>query len=495
MRKLLFLLAPTVFFSMACNNQGKKEGESEKRQTPFDLFTPVKPDFTTTTVILPEGWKYEVLFSEKKDSVKKADGSKHPAKGMHDFTAYIPLEGSNIHGYLYVNHETGGRNDNLGDGGGGTIFEVELHDGRWQVIGDFRHIDFSTVGGTLRNCGGTVTPQKTILTAEEAEPENNKALHPLIRDTSDYNGMKRYLNYGWMVEVDPFSGKAMRKIYAMGRFQHEDAYCDPDGRTVYLTDDNNPAVFFKFIAAAPGDYSSGQLYAYRQSDDGASGEWLALPMTMDSLVKIRNVAIRMGATLFIRHEWIDGTDGKIFITETGSDYFDWTQPIAMGGKPANYFDKLKKEENKYADLYGRILVFDAAANKMRVFLEGGTSPADSTLNFANPDGLCIQSLGGKNYLVISEDLNGISSNRVSRQAFDKGETYNEIYFLELSTEHPTLDDLHRFMAAPRGCETTGSSFTPDGSSYFVSIQHPDEANPEPFNTSAVIAIVFNKPVM
>ena len=51
-----------------------------------------------------------------------------------------------------------------------------------------------------------------------------------------------------MVEVDPKTNKAIHKIYAMGRYMHEDAHCMPDRKTVYLSDDADPAVFFKFIA-------------------------------------------------------------------------------------------------------------------------------------------------------------------------------------------------------------------------------------------------------
>ena len=69
---------------------------------------------------------------------------------------------------------------------------------------------------------------------------------------------------------------------------------------------------------------------------------------------------------------------------------------------------------------------------------------------------------------------------------------NEIYFLEMSIANPTLDDLQRFMAAPRGCETTGGKFTPDGKTFFVSIQHPDKNNTPPFDKTVVIAVYFSK---
>ncbi len=456
----------------------------------FTLFKPVSATYSNQEPIIPEGMKYDILFREEFDLVKKADGTKVPARGSHDFTAYIPINGSSEHGLLYVSHEEHKWNDNLGDGGGGTIFELKKENGTWKTVGDFRHIDFSSVGGTMRNCGGALTPHNTILTAEEIEPKNNAEIFNAIRDMSDFNGMPRYLNYGWVVEVDPMSGKAIKKLYGMGRFEHEDVHCSTDGKTVYLTDDASPAIIYKFVAEKKGDYSKGQLYAYRQSADGESGDWLTLPMQMDSLLNTREVALRRGATMFIRHEWIDEANGKIYISETGNASFNWDEAIAIGGKPAKHFQRLKKEGNNYEDPFGRMLELDIATNKLRVFVEGGISK-DSTINFSAPDGLSVLNSGGKSYLAINED--GNSTMWVNKPGVNKKETYNEIFFIDQSIQNATVNDLKMFMAGPRGCETTGGTFTPDGKTYFVSIQHPDTNNAVPFNRSLVVAITgFNQ---
>ena len=92
------------------------------------------------------------------------------------------------------------------------------------------------------------------------------------------------------------------------------------------------------------------------------------------------------------------------------------------------------------------------------------------------------------YLVISEDTHGNKNGNASAAVNAKGETYNEVFFLDLSIQNPTFEDLKRFMMAPEGCETTGNYFTPDGKTYFVSIQHPSTINPPPFDKSSVIAI-------
>lgn len=476
MHKVIF---PCLFLLEACNTAN----------TPKELFIPVNANFDNRTVIIPTGFKYQTLFAEG-DPVASISGAKAPAKGSQDLIVYIPIDNSSEHGLLYVSHESHKPNAILGDGGGATIFEVKKMNGEWKVEGDFKSVDFSTVGETFRNCGGTLTPHGTILTAEEEFPTSNEEIYNVdgITDTSDYNGRKKYLNYGFMVEVDPKSGRALRKLITMGRYSHEDAHCMPDGKTVYLTSDSKPAVIFKFVAEQKGDYSKGQLYAYAQSEDAESGKWITLPMQEDSLLNITDVAVRMGAGMGIRHEWADVVNNKLYITETGSDEFSFAREMANGGKPFHYFKALQTGENTYKDVYGRVLELDLTTNKLRVLLQGGVMPGDSTFCFSNPDAMTVLNTNGKNYLVLSEDCNGNKNGRVSTEAQQRGETYNEVYFLDLAQANPALEDLKRFMAAPEGCETTGNCFTPDGKSYFVSIQHPSSTNPSPFNRTTVIAV-------
>jgi len=476
----LVLVAIATSF-IACNNDRTDSNKG-------DLFESVSPNFSTQVPLMPDGFTYQILFMTG-DEVVTNDGQKTASKSNHDFVTYIPIEGSNEHGYLYVGHESHDTNNILGDGGAGTIFEVKKQDTTWTVIGDKHAIDFSSVGYTLRNCGGTLAPSNTILTAEECEPKSNLELltkHE-FRDTTDLNGRKRYLNYGWMVEVDPTSKKATQKLWQMGRYEHEDAQCMPDGKTVYLTDDATPAVLFKFVAQEKNQYDEGQLYAYKQSDDAQSGSWLELPMQIDSMLVARDVAIKKGATLFVRHEWIEAVGDKLYITETGNDKIDFEHAIKMGGKPAAHFNNLKNGEYTYSDPYGRLLVLDLNTNKVESFLNGGIINNDTLHCFSNPDALTAVVKNGKTYLVISEDINGATGFNRNGNSTD-GKTFNEVYFLDIAIQQPKLTDLKRFMVGPRGCETTGDMFTPDGKSYFLSIQSPASDNQPPFNKSGVIAI-------
>ncbi len=396
---------------------------------------------------------------------------------------------------MYVGHETNTASDLLGDGGGATIIEVKKEKGHWKSIGKKYNVDFSAVGGTYDNCSGAYTAKGTILSAEEFPPESNVELFKKgkgTRDTSDLNGLKRWQQMGWMVEVDPVSKKALSKLYSMGRFSHEAALVMPDNKTVYLTDDYKPSVFFKFIAEKENEFSKGQLYAYKQSADEKSGSWISLPMEMDSLVIIREVAIRMGATMFVRMEWLTLVDGKIYISETGADDFSLDTHIRSGGFPASHIAENKTDKG-HDYPYGALLVFDPESNEMKALIKGGKGKKDPSKHFSNPDGIAYGIVHGKKYLVINEDLVGNTKGRTNEEGEKTGKYTNEIWWLDLSIPNPTIDDLQRFLTAPVGSETTGGYFTPDGSTYFVNIQHPDKGNHPPFNKSVTIAITgFDK---
>ncbi len=454
-------------------------------------FISIQSNFDTDSLLLPEGFTYRVLFQEKTDSVTRADGAKFPAKGNHDLSVFIPDEQSpETKGLLYISHETKYADPNLGDGGGATVFEIELINGKWEVTGDFNHVDFSSVGYTNRNCGGSLTPNGTVFTCEESWAWNTEYLFQGGKghtDTSWVNGLSVWQNMGYIVEVNPRTRQVLKKHYKMGKFVHEDALCSADGRTVYLTDDMSPGVFFKFETIKPFDYSDGQLYAYQQSQDGESGTWLKLPMDMESLINCEEIAKSMGATLFIRHEWIEEVNGKLYICETGEDHFDWTDAIANGGRVSNYTkEKLGEGGSKFDDPFGRILEFDPATNKMRSYLEGGFF-LDSLACFSNPDCNTSVNIGGRTYLVLSEDINWYDRGRVDKAAEMKKDFFNELYFLDMSIENPTVDDLFRFCIAPRGSETTGVIFLPDGS-MIMNIQHPKSTNTGVFTRSTTVIV-------
>lgn len=506
MRTLQLLLISSILISCTSkSNQEKKiikeikvnvldslETVSIEKETtiPLDsIFTCIDTNFINKTLLLPEGFSAQIIFREKDSKVVVNDSVSAPAKGNHDMLAFLPDSDNN--GWLFVSHELKGSNAILGDGGGATMFSVAKNDSNWDVTSPYHHVDFSTVRGTDRNCGGSVAPNGMIYTCEEHQGSSNSYFYRKGKghtDTSDVGNLKFHENIGYIVEVDPKTRKATQKIYAMGCYFHEDLEFMEDRKTVYLTDDKQPGVWFKFIADKEDDYSQGQLYAYQQSMDGDSGTWLTLPRDTASMINIREIAIEMGASIFMRHEWVVRKGNKIYIAETGHDHTDWTKPINKGAIPAKHYrDYLNPEENIYEDVFGRILVFDTETNKMSVYLEGGIGVDGATV-FSNPDCITMTNQGGKDYLVICEDINDNSKGRVPQHAERKNHWYTELYFLDLSIEKPTVNDLHRFAVSPMGAEFTGAIFTPDNKTMFLNVQHPNWSNGAPYNRSVTVAI-------
>lgn len=270
----------------------------------------------------------------------------------------------------------------------------------------------------------------------------------------------------------------------MGRFSHEAAQVMPDGRTVYLTDDFSGGCFFKFVANTFGDYSTGQLFAYKQF--GSTGTWLPMPMNRDSLNNARDVAQRLGATLFIRLEDIDmDSQGNIYIAETGADSVDLSSYITNGGVVANHLVSKSVGSGKYDDPYGRVLKLDPITLGLSVLVEGGTS-SDGKSNFASVDNIQIDRT--RNIIYLQEDLIATGRNRNPSHITASNQIICEVYALNLSVPNATVNDLKRFAVFPKGAEATGGYFTPDYNNFFINVQHPASGNGAPFNVSTTVCI-------
>ncbi len=94
----------------------------------------------------------------------------------------------------------------------------------------------SSIGGTLGNCAGGLTPWGSWLTCEET-----------ILDFSAIGGKKH--GYVFETAADP-AGSVARPIVEMGRFVHEAVAVDPDTGIVYETEDSrNLSGLFRFKPA------------------------------------------------------------------------------------------------------------------------------------------------------------------------------------------------------------------------------------------------------
>lgn len=527
----------TLWFVLCCF------GLSLNAQTIFDETIEVPAGYTPTEVVLPPSpLSVQVLFVGGTDEVQTTPTYGNPAgttlaKEWHDFIGFTPDNASGDLGWVSVNHERIVADDNIGDGGGMTVFKVKrADDGTLEIVdqtlsdgrsGQFFNVDFAnTVGETGMNCGGiTSIVDGRIWTAEEWFRSSNGSI-AAVRDTApftiqnsgipgwDGRTLEKYENFNYMVEIDPREAKAIRKQYNWGRQPFEGGAVAPDNRTVYLGPDATPGFFGMFVANTPGDFTKGTLFAHKHDKPG----WQWTPIwefgfdpdgpfgpaePLDYFLNHTEGAVAKGATMYNRIEWvaINPENNFVYFTATGRDNpgSRWADENADGAvHHPDYIARAQAQglsspnDPDYTDYYGSIWEYNPMTSETRLYLQGGPFFADSPAEAAypdkhlsNPDGLNVMQINGKSYLVIQEDLNGTSNGRVPAGVTNRT---CELFILDLSIPNPSLNDLIRLTVVPAGAEVTGAQPTSDGKSLLVNVQHPRTDNPFPFNHSLTMAI-------
>jgi hypothetical protein len=355
--------------------------------------------------------------------------------------------------------------------------------------------------GTFANCACGITPWGTYLTCEEnfhswfvkpsGDPDRWQSAFPSQRrnnhrwhEFDDRFDLDRHPNefnrFGWVVEVDPYDPASLPvKRTALGRFNHESAFTRlaKDGRVVvYMGDDERFECIYKFVTRDRHDprhrarnrnlLDHGTLFAARFDDDGR-GVWLPLVQgetgleasdgfhaQADVAIHTRVAARNVGATPMDRPEWvaIHPHTGELFVSLTNNHRRgEAGMPGADAANP------------RIHNLGGHVVRWredggDAAATAFEwdVFLLGGRDErADSQTgdDFACPDTLRFAPNG---LLWIGTD--GARACGLGNDA--------------LLVADPATGVVRRFFTGPRGCEITGLTFTPDGCTAFVNVQHP-----------------------
>ncbi|TWS95696.1 PhoX family phosphatase [Reyranella sp. CPCC 100927] len=377
----------------------------------------------------------------------------------------------------------------------------------------------TSVLGMMNNCSGGKTPWGTILTGEEnihmyfsgetsgPEAANHRrfgvggkgtvypwwARHDARFDVAkEPNEANRF---GWLVEIDPYDPMSMPvKRTALGRFKHEagTVVVNNDGRVVvYCGDDEKFEYVYRFVSDGRFDATNrganrelldhGTLSVARFDADGTV-RWLKLrhgegPLNAangfasqaDVQIEARRAADLMGATKMDRPEDIEANPvtGVVYVVLTNNSDRTPEQVDAVNPRAKNYYGQIValqppggrgKDADHAADTFRWELPLLAGdPNKP----EHGAKYPQGISNggwFSCPDNIAFDPQGR---LWIATD-----------QGTDWPRTGIADGIWACETEGASAYVTKCFFAVPIGAEMCGPEFTPDGKTFFVSVQHP-----------------------
>ncbi len=399
--------------------------------------------------------------------------------------------------------------------------------------------------GTLNNCGNGWTPWGTYLTCEEnfngyfgwngartpSALENRYGLSAngfgylwhTVDPRFDINAHPNEPNrHGWVVEIDPFNpgGKAIKRT-ALGRFKHENAACvvAANGRVVvYMGCDERNEYIYKFVSAGTFDAANpssaanrnlladGTLYVARfdagatAGDRMGTGAWIPLTYGIgalttangftsqgDVLIRARQAADRVGATMMDRPEWVAANPknpAQAYVTLTNNNRRGGTTSNNPDGSTtAGSARPPVDEANPRANnVWGHILRFTGDGDDATSLtfswdlfvVAGQPSVTDARAPSANitadnlfnsPDGLAFDDFGR---LWIQTD-----------GSYANGGDFAGMGNNQMLVADPQTKEIRRFLVGPAGCEITGITWTPDRTTMFVNVQHPGEVGSHP----------------
>ena len=438
-RRFTFGLTSTAFAGLAlsgCATSGLGSGVEAAGG-----YGPLVPD-PAGLLDLPRGFSYRIIskFGDRMD-----DG--HFVPDRADGMGAIRLDDRRV--ALVRNHELQPKHAGTGPFRAAASASVPAFDrgadgqplpgGTTTILYDYRsgrvESQHLSLVGTIRNCAGGTTPWGTWLTCEEDVSKAGK------------NGLKR--DHGWVFEV-PAAHRGIANpvpLTAMGRFNHEAATVDPRTGIVYLTEDQDDSLFYRFLPESRGQFARGgrlQALAFRDRALGADSrnwngvtfpiqstrdvDWIDMPNPESPEDDLRTRGHAQGAVLFARGEGIHFGNGELYFCCTNGGAAKLSQ--IMRYRPSR-FEGQPGEKGE--------------PGKLQLFVE---STSEAMLNFG--DNIVVAPHG---HLIVCEDQ------------------YGEVVDNHLRGITPT-GSVYALARLREQTELAGACFAPDGRTMFVNVYGP-----------------------
>jgi len=397
---------------------------------------------------LPKGFRYR-SFAWAGEML----GDGYPSPGSCDGMGVVNDQDGVV--TLIRNHELRGSSGPIGDprkawditGGGASTLRFDT---RTERMLDSR----ISLGGTVNNCAGGVTPWGTWLSCEEA-PVTPELMH-LGGDSRQrlWHLKNAQKSHGYVFEVHPEGESEPRPIVEMGQFYHEAVAIDPQTGVVYMTEDAKPnAGLYRYLPKMPGQLQAGgqlqmlKVDGYRELTYAVplnrplAFDWVDIadpglghsPGTHDGAGVVAQ-GIAAGGTAFVSLEGCGFHEGSIYFTSKSG-----------GGARS-----------------GQIFRLDIATGTLALIFEAARED-----HFTGPDNIIVSPRGS---LMICEDRLGV----FTKGQYIAGLNGQNGLFAFCQT-NPQLDGIHAGHDLRRtalGSEWAGVCFSADGQWMFANLYNP-----------------------